>query len=246
MYYSYYTPILILQGFCLYHAYQKGTQQKWFYFIIFLPLVGCLIYLYANFFGDLKKGAQQASQGMKGLFNSNYEIDQLEKEISFSDTVENKIRLGDAYLAKGRYQEALELFQSCEKGVYKEDVELLMKLLRAHYLNDNFAEAVSYGERLKDAPEFAKAAEKIGLAWAYYYEKQVESAKATFEEMDLPFSNYKNRLEYCKFLLEIEQPTAAKEKLALLMDEINHMSPAERKFVGGLQQEIKALYQSVK
>lgn len=241
----YYTPIFFLQAFCLYHAYSKNVEQRWFYLIIFLPLIGCLLYVYANFFGDLKKGVKGVSQGVQGLINSNYQVEKLERKINFSDTAENKMRLSEAYIDKGRYADALALLKSCEKGVYKDDVELLLKLLKVNYLADSYSEAIQYGEKLKDKAEFRKAAEKIAYAWALHYEGRDEEANQAFMEMDMPYSNYKNRFEYAKFLIESNGSSQAKEKLKILVDEIGQMDRYERKQVRGISNEIKALYQSI-
>ena len=44
-----FTPILLLQAFCVYHAYRNNVEQRWYWLILFLPLFGCIIYLVQNF-----------------------------------------------------------------------------------------------------------------------------------------------------------------------------------------------------
>jgi hypothetical protein len=46
--YQYYYIVLILQGFCLFHSIRRGTQAKWLWLIVFLPLIGCIIYLFSE------------------------------------------------------------------------------------------------------------------------------------------------------------------------------------------------------
>src|SRR4051812_13448934 len=95
--FGYYTPFLILQAFCLYHAYKNNNQQKWYWIIIFFPVVGCVIYLYDNFYSKHK--LQSISEVAKNLVNSNRRIEQLERDVKFNDNVTNKVNLADAYMA---------------------------------------------------------------------------------------------------------------------------------------------------
>ena len=42
--FRFYTPILILQVFCLYHAYKNKSENWWYFLILMFPLIGSLIY----------------------------------------------------------------------------------------------------------------------------------------------------------------------------------------------------------
>src|ERR1044071_3743878 len=106
--------MLALQGFCLYHAYQHRTDQKWYYLIIFIPYIGCFIYLYDAFYS--RRSVTQVSEALKQVVNSNYRIEQLEKEAQFNNSATNSIRLADAYIEAGRYAEAAELYANCRLG----------------------------------------------------------------------------------------------------------------------------------
>ena len=44
-----YTPVFLLQAFCVYHAYRNNVEQRWYWLILFFPLFGCIIYLVQNF-----------------------------------------------------------------------------------------------------------------------------------------------------------------------------------------------------
>ncbi|MDP9081009.1 MAG: PLDc N-terminal domain-containing protein [Bacteroidota bacterium] len=45
---SYYYLVVILEIFCAIHCVRRGTQGKWLWIIIFLPLIGSLIYVYSE------------------------------------------------------------------------------------------------------------------------------------------------------------------------------------------------------
>ena len=119
--YGYYTPVLMLRIFCLYHAYTSRTEQKWFWIIIFLPLFGSLVYLYHTFYS--RRNVQNISEELKNTFISNYKLEKLEKQVRHNNSVANRILLGDEHLKSGNYGPALELYQSCLSGIHQDDPE---------------------------------------------------------------------------------------------------------------------------
>ncbi|HEY8937946.1 MAG TPA: hypothetical protein VIM65_22140 [Cyclobacteriaceae bacterium] len=119
---EYYSPLLILQGFCLYHAYKNHAEQRWYWLIMFLPGIGCIIYLYQNFYSS--RNIKNIEQGLKQVVNSNYKIEQLEKSLRFVDNYANKLNLADAYMDHGRFKEAVDLYQGCLNSFMADDIDL--------------------------------------------------------------------------------------------------------------------------
>src|SRR5688572_31932151 len=100
---GFYTPLLIIQAICLYHAYRHNAEQRWYWFIIFFPGVGCALYVYHHFYS--RENVQTIAQSVKEVVNSNYRLEQLEKALRFSDNATNKNNLADTYAHYGRYDE---------------------------------------------------------------------------------------------------------------------------------------------
>ncbi len=242
--YGYYTPILLLQAFCLYHAYRNNTHQKWLWLIIFIPLIGCLIYLYDNFAS--RGNLEDVQEGVKTMVNSNYQINKLEKEIKYAPTVSNKVKLADAYVQHQRYAEAIPLYQSCLQGLYADDAHLTKKLLRVLYLNKDYAAAIECGQKLLQEKSFHQDETRVAFAWSLHYAGHVEEAEANFTAIDLQFTNFTQRVEFCKFLIETKRLDEAKEKLEVLMDEIEHMSAFEQKLKRPVLRQIKQMYGGLK
>lgn len=241
--FGYYTPVLILQAFCLYHAFKNHNDYKWFLLIIFLPIIGCIIYLYLHFANKIS--VEGIKEEVKQVVNSNYKIEQLEKESQITDTFSNKIKLAQEYLNKARYSEALDILETCQEGIHKDDPELLIALVKAYYLNQQYQKAIEAGQKLKNNLEFKDSVEKIAYAWSLSKAGQKEKAFETFEEMDMPYSKYPHRLEFSRFLIEENRVGEAKEKLEELLDEISHMDGYEKRQKRGIQNEIKQVYQSL-
>lgn len=241
--YGLYSPILILQGFCLYHAYRNNEAQKWYWLILFLPVVGCLIYLYHNFYS--RHAVENVAEGVKHLVNSNYGLRKLEKEAKYSGTVTNKTLLADAYTGAGRYKEAIELYESCLTGINTADPALMKKLLKVYFLDKNYERAVACGEKLEREKTFQNSEEKAAYAWSLYFLDQADKAEATFEALDVQFANFEQRLEYCRFLIKLGRAKEAKSKLAQMLEEIEMMDNYEKRLKQPVKSEIKKLHAGI-
>jgi hypothetical protein len=237
--FGYYTPVLILQAFCLYHAYKNNNQQKWYWIIIFFPVIGCVIYLYDNFYS--RHQLKSVSEVAMNLVNSNRKIEQLERDVTFNDNVTNKSNLADAYMAVKRYEEAVKLYESCLTGFRADDPDMQMKLLSAYYQNKNYKGAIVLGQKLSGFKDFKNSEERIALGWAYYFENDHAKALEIFKDLDRPYTNYKHRIEYSKLLLQLSKPEEAERGLELLMKEFEMLKGHERSSNKGLMREAKDL-----
>jgi hypothetical protein len=222
-----YTPLLALQAFCLYHAYRHSAEQRWYWLIIFIPVLGCAFYLYDQFYN--RASIRNISQGVKEVVNSNYRIEQLEKALRFADNVTNKINLADAYMSIGRYTDAAALYQECAQGFMADDPMLRMKILQAFFLEKNYAAAINIGRQLEGDKTFKNSEARIGFAWSTYFAGDVAEAEKIFSDLNKSFTNYPHRVEYCRFLKMTDANETLRDVLAELLEEFDHMKGPERR-----------------
>lgn len=239
--FGFYTPVLILQVFCLYQVYTRKEDQKWFFIIFFLPLLGSLFYLYQTFYS--KKNVTNLAEGVKSKVINNYKIDQLKKEVSFSDTVANRTSLAEEYINKEEYEKAQSILESCLEGIYKDDVHLLKNLVKVNFLNRNYPKAIELGKQISNEIEFKNSEEKVALAWSYYYNNNTLEAEQTFKEMDMRYSNYNLRLEYAKYLEITGKIDLAVQKLETMLNEISTLNNYEKKLNKNSIRDIKTYHQ---
>jgi hypothetical protein len=243
-YSQYYLIIIGLQGFCLFHAYKNNTHQKWYWLIIFLPFIGCLIYLYDTFYN--RRNISTITEGMKVLVYNNYALEKLEKEVKYSETLTNKMNLAEAYTERGRHEEAIKLYESCKKGIYSDSPELLQKLLRGYFLNKEYDKAIVIGQQLESVNHVGDdLADKVGYAWALHYTGNTQKAEETFKKVNIKFSNFPARIEFSKFLIEIGKSEAAKKVLTAISDEHEGMDSYEKNAKKAVVREAKRLLQSI-
>lgn len=223
--FGFYAPLLVLHLICIYHAYRNNAEQRWYWLILFLPLIGCILYI-VHQFGN--RNLETIPDGVAGVVTSNQRIQQLEKEVNHADSVTNKMNLADAYLAAGRTEQAILLYEQCAAGFMHDDPELRMKLLNAYFLKGDYATAIRYGELLENEKLFKNAEEKSALAWSYYHTGDSSTAKTIFESLDRPFTNYPHRLEYCRFLKTSNQKETLVSRLTEIFKEFESMKGQER------------------
>jgi hypothetical protein len=223
----YFTPLLILQAFCAYHAYRNNAEQRWYWLIIFFPVIGCVIYIIHNFSG--RSTVQNLAEGVKGVVNSNYKIEQLEKTLRFADNVTNRINLADAYVQVGRFQDALALYKECLQGFMADDPTLRMKVLHTSFMARDFVGAIEIGDGLLHEKSFKNSDARISYAWALYHDGKIDKSREVFRDMNKSFTNYVNRLEYCRFLLATKDHDELKNVLTELLEEFEHMKGPERR-----------------
>ncbi|GAB5400241.1 MAG: hypothetical protein Aureis2KO_18260 [Aureisphaera sp.] len=219
--------VAILQGYCLYHAYKNRADQKWFWLIIFFPVIGAILYLYDHFYN--RDNLESISEGFKGIVNSNYQIEKLEKELETTDSDLNRFNLAEHYMQAGRFKDAIKLYTSCLGTKPEGQLHVLIPLIAAHYYNGNYAQSVEYAEKIADKKEFKKAPEKVGYAWSLYHMGEINKAEEVFQEMDSMYTNYPQRLEYAKFLSENGSTSESLKHLEKLLSEFGKMQPKERR-----------------
>ena len=239
---GFYTPLLIVQAICLYHAYRNSAEQRWYWFIILFPGIGSALYVYHHFYS--RENVSTITQSIKEIVNSNYRLEELEKALKFSDSAANKINLADAYVQYGKYDEAMALYKDCLRGFMADDPPLQMKLLHVCFLKKDYPSTVSCGSALESEKTFKNSESRIAYAWALYHIGQTEKSGEVFEDMNKSFTNYKHRLAYCHFLKQNNRAEDLRNLLTELLEEFEHMKGNERRTYRSLIQEIKEMARS--
>lgn len=229
----------MLQGFCLFHAFKKDKDLKWFAAIIFMPFFGSMFYLYFHVLNE--PSIDEIADNIKETIEPTDKIENLEKEIEHADTFANKLKLADLYIGKERYKEAISTLQPCLEGINSDSPELLKKLLKTNYLLDNYEAVLNFGQQLKNDRYFERTEEVIAYAWAAHYLGKIEKAEDIFKSTDLPFSNYKQRYEYVIFLDENNRKEEARVKVDELIEEFDLMDNQEKHMKKQIYKAIKNL-----
>jgi hypothetical protein len=225
--YLYYIPIA-LQAICVLHCIRSGNQNKWIWIIVFLPVIGSLIYLFSEVFTG--REIDQVSSGMGQVFNSNGSIKKLEQQLRFSDTFHNRIALADAYLAKGYTNDAIALYEQSLTGVFTENEHVIKQLIIAYANVSRFADILPLAKRIYNSPQFAKSKVHVVYALALEHAGNKEQAEKEFKMMNSRFAYFEARYQYALFLARNGRKGEAVQLLDDMVAESTQLSSRERRY----------------
>src|SRR5258706_15796761 len=110
---------IVLQVVCVIHCLRKGKQNNWIWIIVFLPIVGCLAYIFTEIFTG--REIQNVQSGVGNLFNPGGKLKKLENNLCFFYTFNNSVGLSDSCLEANYTKKAIELYESILEGNFKEN-----------------------------------------------------------------------------------------------------------------------------
>lgn len=238
-----YYGTIALQIFCIVHCIRNKRQYYWIFAIIFLPVIGSLIYFFTEIID--KGGFRQGQTGMQNLFNPAGSVKKLEENLRFADTFQNRTALAHSYLMNGNTQEAIRLYEAALTGNFTENEEVLSHLLIAYYQAGRYDDVITAGKKIEHLPQFPRSAAHIMYAKALSIAGNTELAEKQFLSMKGRYSNFEARYEYGRFLESQNRMEEARNLYTEIMEEANHLSTPEKRsnsrWIGLVKEAMKKL-----
>ncbi|CAI8887075.1 tetratricopeptide repeat protein [Methylocaldum szegediense] len=135
--------ILLIQIGFVVHAIRRGHSLLWVFLIIFLPLLGCILYSVMVLLSEViqSRTARQGSKAMLRMLDPQKELRKRLEALEISDTIENRSALAEEYLKHGMLDEAITLYESSLTGMYRTDPSLRLGLAKALVESGDFGRA---------------------------------------------------------------------------------------------------------
>ena len=224
---QFYVITVILQAICVIHCLKNKTSNNWIWLIVFLPMIGCLIY----FFSEILTRSQLRNfqSGFGEMISPSGSIKKLEDNLRFSDTFQNRVSLADAYFMNRQYDKAVELYESSLKGVFSENEYVLAQLVMVYNQQKRYPDIIECAEKIYNRPQFQRSKAHIFYAVALAQTGMIEKAEKEFLKMNTRFSNFEARFYYSQFLESLSRTEEAKNILLDLIDEFPRLTHVERK-----------------
>ena len=224
---NYYYLIIVLQAICVIHCLRKGKNSTWIFAIIFLPVIGCIAYIFMEMFsgGEI----QQVQSGVGSIINPGGKIKKLESQLKFSDTFNNRVELADAYLATGATDKAIELYESSLTGTFTENEHVIYQLILAYATKENYAAVLPLAKKIYSRPQFAKSQAHIAYAIALEHTGNKAQAEEEYKTMKARFSYSEARYHYGLFLIRDQRPAEAIQLFTTMAEEETQLSKRELK-----------------
>jgi len=216
---------ITLQIICVIHCIKNRSQTFWFFLIIFIPIVGCIAYIFL----EMLKGKSMGNVNLNGLFASRPSIQRLEENLRFSDTFNNRVLLADAYLLNGEKARAIEMYESSLTGAFEENEYVRNQLIIAYSETKQYDHVVAIAKKIYNLPTFPRSRAHLLYAIALENIGQVTAAEKEFLKMQSRFSFYEARYQYGLFLIRSDRKTEAKNLFESILEESTHLSPREKR-----------------
>ena len=229
---NYYYIILVLEALCAIHSYRRGTLNKWIWLIVFIPVIGCLIYIYSEVISNRSSVGTQFKKttvNISDAINPAGKIKKLEEELRFTNTFANKVKLADAYLAAGDTQKAIDLYKSSLTGAFDENEYVMAQLIVAYYEQERYDEVIPLAKKLYKLPQFTRSKAHILYAMSLENTGHPEMAEAEFKLMKGRYSYFEQRYEYGLFLMRQDRIEDAYDLFTEMLDEEKHLGPVEKR-----------------
>jgi len=195
----YYWLVIGLQGLCIIHVLRTGRDLYWIFIILFIPLIGSLIYLYLHGRGlRVFNPAALLRIPMLDVLNDRA----IEQDWRVQQSLDNRISWAEVLLRRGQQAEARRLLEEELNGPFRQNVNLLFAYARVCYVLGDFAEAISRLEIAAKVPNNDRLRQR-NLLRALCHERlgDAVSAEACFKEAQGGFIGEEAKVRYGEFLL---------------------------------------------
>ena len=217
----YYYLILALQGYCIYHLIKNKNSYYWIFLILFIPLIGSIIYIITQVFN--KNDVENIQSEITTIINPTKKISDLEAQLQFSETFQNRINLADAYFEIKDFNNASTHYLALLKDNFKNDFYVIKQLIASYFELTDYENVLQYSEKIKNNSEFENSVTQFIYGLSLDKVGKIEEAEVELRKIDTRYSNYNERLILAEFLLEKGEKDDAKEILQEISIESQHM-----------------------
>ncbi|MFD2565235.1 CDC27 family protein [Aquimarina rubra] len=238
-----YFLIIALQAYCIYHAIKNRNEYYWYFLILFLPVIGSVIYLVTQVFN--KKDLDVVQNEIVSVINPTKKVNDLKKQVEFADTFQNRIHLGDALYEIGDYNAGIGEYEIALNGNYKSDSGVVKKLLEGYYQTSQFDKVIFCAEQIHQKADFKGSRSQFLYGLALEKSGRSEEAEENLRPIDQRYSNYEERYILAQFLIEKGKIAESREILEEIILESQHMSKPNRNKYRGVVNNVKKLMASI-
>ena len=188
--------------------------------LIFIPMVGSLIYIYMELLPEMRNGTFLSS--LRRYFLPGQKIKQWERRVQISASITNKLGLAEAYAEQKQYDKAIELTLGCLKGLYADDPGILLQLARQYFYNEQYNESLHYFDVLnkRNGGLFNMAEDELLYVRALEGIGEVDGVHQGYKRIIRNHHSLEARYYYGMFLKKHQQKAEAKLQFQAIREEI--------------------------
>lgn len=234
---------MALQVYCIYHLIKNRNPYYWIFLILFVPLIGSVIYIFTQVFN--KNDVDKLQDELMTIVNPTKKIKDLEAQLQFSETFQNRVNLADAHFEVNDFKNAAAHYKASLKDNFENDFYVIKQLIAAYFELNDYENVLSYSERIKNNPEFKNSVTQFVYGLALDKVGREEEAEVELRKIDKRYSNYNERLILAEFLLQKGMKEDAQEILQEISTESKNMNKDNRRIYRTTINQVEKLLKEI-
>ncbi len=208
--------VILIQGFCLYHASQTGKAQHWMFILLLLPGIGSAAYFFVEILPEMAstRRGQRVVGDIATVLDPDREYRERRAQVELSGTPAAKALLADECARKSMFDDAVTLYRSALTGHFADDPNLLLGLAKVQIEKGDFAACQQTLDDLRAKnPNFASQDGHLIYARALEGQAKNDEAVKEYEAVAGYFAGFEAKVRYGLFLLKQGHVAKANELL---------------------------------
>lgn len=185
-----------------FHCLKTGRTNPWLSIILFVPVVGSVLYFFTQMLPELRQDprAQSAMKTVSDAIDPQRQLRDKLDALAVNDSTANRLELADECMRGGLYAEAEELYQQSLDGQDQQDPHIQLKLAQALFAQELYARVrVTLDNLIQHNPDFRSV--DGHLLYARTLEALHDAAVAEeYEALLLSFPGEEARVRYGLYL----------------------------------------------
>jgi hypothetical protein len=213
----------VLQIACAVHVLRTGRPMYWIFLLLIGSYVAVAIYVFAEVLPGLRdnRAARRLVSGAQDRIDPERHKRKAADQLDAADTLDNRRRLADESFRSGDYRQALELYRSGLKGLYKTDPNLMLGVAKAQYALNLPTDARQTLEDLIAAnPDFRSSEGHLLYARSVEASGDTAAALHEYETVVQGFPGEEARVRYAQLLKRDGQAAKAAELFAEVLKRV--------------------------
>jgi len=207
---------LAAQVLCAVHVARTGRPYWWIFLIVFVPIVGMLVYVAAELLPDAlgSRHGRLVASGVATFLDPGRGLREAMRRKEIAPTIQNKAALAAEYLAAGQPACAASLYRETLTGIHSTDPTLMLGLARALFANGEARETQVTLERLRAAnPEYTSAEGHLLYARSLELQGKADTALYEYASLVTYYPGQQARYRYALLLKKTGRSAEARKLL---------------------------------
>ena len=206
--------VLLIQGCFAYHALKTGRPYWWLFVIMGFPVMGCVLYYFIEVFPTSRESrkAEKAVRAIARSFDPDKSLREKVANLEDCGSVDNRLMLARSCMDRALYRDAASLYRSCLSGVHETDPAIRHGLASALLGAEQFNEAHSSAQALRQShPSYRAAEVQLVAARALEGSGRFDEALAEYRALADVYSGEEGRWRFGALLARMGRADEANE-----------------------------------